>query len=231
YSWTGPNVKKEEADKLALMAKKQASRIAKKYAFYFIAGTVVEHLNERRGNHLYNVCYVFDPKGKIIGHYDKRHPVPNLEKELTPGPTHKIIKTRFGNIGLQICRDILYSETTKTTADMGAKIIFSPTFWSRSSNVFRSSLKKYHHNDEVMPIKYIPIARSIENEAIFVLVNAGGKYKFNNRHDIMLGYTQINEPFIGQLDIFNNNKEKLMVHTVETETVDEMRKGWKIRGH
>jgi len=231
YSWTGPNCPENVADKFAKLAKKEASRIAKKYKFYFIAGTVVEHLKEISGNCLYNVCYVFDPSGKIIGHYDKRHPVPGLEKEITPGPVHKKIKTKYGLIGLQICRDILYSETTKITADMGAKIIFSPTFWSRSSNVFSSVIKEFHHNDEIFPIKYIPIARAIENEVIFILVNAAGKYKFKKRHDVMLGYTQINEPFIGQLDIYKNNKENLMVQIVETETVDKMRKGWKIRGH
>lgn len=105
---------------------------------------------------------------------------------------------------------------------MGARIIFSPAFWSKFSTDFSSVIDKYHTNDELQAIKYLVPARSIENEVIFVFANAAEQFHVDARKDTLLGYTQICQPFAGPIELYAHNKEKLMIQTIETEIVDEM---------
>lgn len=229
--WVGLGYTENTKNEVADFVKDRVSQLCKKYQIYCIAGTVIEEVKESSGeHHIHNISYVFDIKGKILGYYAKRHPVPATEKDRKPGETHKVFDTEFGKIGVQICRDILYPETTKVMADMGAKIIFSPAFWSKFSTAYPSSLK-YHHIDELQMIKYLVPARALENEVIFVFCNAAGTYKIPERSDTLLGYTQICEPFIGPLEVLRHNHDQLLIKTVDTKMVDEMRLGWKSRGH
>jgi len=46
-----------------------------------------------------------------------------------------------------------------------------------------------------------------------------------------LGYTQIAQPFSGPIKIFKNNREKVLIQTIDTSVVEQARIGWRIRGN
>ncbi|MGI8419277.1 MAG: carbon-nitrogen hydrolase family protein [Candidatus Levyibacteriota bacterium] len=169
--WAGVEYQEKRTNEVADFMKNHTARLTKQYGIYCIAGTVIEEIKERDTKHLHNVSYIFNPTGTIIGRYAKRHLVPSTEKERIPGESHQIIDTEFGRIGVQICRDILYPEATQITANLGAKIIFSPAFWGKFSTTYPTSLS-FHHIDELQMIKYLVPARALENEVFFVFCNA-----------------------------------------------------------
>lgn len=231
--WVGPSYREKNLNEVARFAKDKLARLTKKYGLYCIGGTVYEHHHHKNGSaHYHNFAYVFGPDGKKVGRYPKRHLVPGSEgKLLNPGHTHRVFDTEFGKIGIQICRDILYPETTQVTADLGARIIFSPAFWWKLTNQYPSTVAEYHAYDELQMIKYLVPARALENSVIFMFCNAAGEYNYDKRQDTLLGYTQVCEPFMGIKKILRHNREGLLITTVDTDIVDEARKGWKIRQH
>lgn len=227
--WSGPGYQERVTNEVSDFVKDKVPKLCKKYNLYCIAGTVVE--TDQDTGKKQNTSYFFDSDGKILGSYSKIHPVPKAEEGIAPGISHKVFDTEFGKVGIQICRDILYPEVTKITADLGAKIIFSPAFWSSFSTEYGSSLDEFHTNDELQMIKALIPARALENEVIFVFTNAAGNYETPERKDTLLGYTQIAEPFVGVLEVFRHNKEQILIKRVDLDIVEKAREEWKIRGH
>ncbi len=227
--WAGLEYEEKYQNEVAEFMKSKISALSKKHGLYCIAGSVVEKLEETRDHEIHNLTYLFDRDGNILGHYAKRH-FSRFETGRLPGKSHSVIETEFGKIGLELCRDILYPEATQVTADLGAKIVFIPALWSKFSSVFSHSLA-LHHIDEMQIIKYLVPARALENEVIMVFCDAAGRHKIPKRTDVLLGYTQVTEPFVGPTQILRHNREELLIHTVDTDIVDKMRAGWRIRGH
>lgn len=230
--WSGILYQEKYKNEVAEFVKEHTSKLSKRFGLYIIAGSCNE-IKTELGIEPHNISYLFNPHGEIAGFYAKRHLYKEeVEGGVVPGKTHKVFETEFGKIGIQICRDVLYPEATKVMGDMGAKIIFSPAFWSKFSSGYNTSLnRKYHANDEVQTIKYLVPARALENELIFVFANAAGSYITDHSKDVLLGYTQICQTFTGPLEVYKHNHEKLMIQTVNTEIIDTMRKTWQIRGH
>lgn len=232
--WVGLGYNEKRENEIADFVKDRVSKLAKSHGVYVIAGSFVEHHSHDGGaKHNHNFCYLFGSRGEIIGRYAKRHPVPSLEHEITAGHSHRVFETEYGKIGIQICRDVLYSETTKITADLGAQIIFSPAFWFQYTSAWdeTTSNKKYHANSELRAIKYLVPARAIENEVIMVFVNAAGVFKSPMQQFTLLGYTQIAQPFSGPITVFKHNREKVLIQTIDTSVVEQARIGWRIRGN
>ena len=230
--WVGPFYKEKYKNEVSEFVQEHAAKLSKKYGFYFIAGSYHE-IKKELGEDPHNISYLFNPNGESVGYYAKRHLFKGEEAGgLVPGKTHKVFDTEFGRIGIQICRDILYPEATKIMGDLGAKIVFSPAFWSKFSSEYDFSInQKYHVNDEVQTIKYLVPARALENELIFVFANAAGSYITNHSKDVLLGYTQICQPFTGPLEVYRHNHQRLMIQTIDTDIVDAVKNTWQIRGH
>ena len=203
--WTGLNYVESYENEASNVMKKTASRLAKQHNIYCVAGTVVEKVYDAHGHHKHNICYVFDRRGDIIGRYAKRHLAPG-ETGRKPGEGHTLIDTEFGKIGLQICRDVLYPEVSSTTANLGAKIIISPAFWSKFSSLYSNTIGM-GALDEHQIIKHLVPARALENEVFFIFCNAAGEYKDDSRKDILLGHSQICEPFVGPTKVAKHNRQ------------------------
>src|SRR3989344_5215465 len=107
---TGGLFRKKYNFKVPIIAKQRFSQLSKKYRMHSIMGSVIEKIE----NHFYNISYIFDDDGKIIGSYKKNHIVQDSEaKYLKPGNDAKVFNTKIGRIGIQICRDLLYPEVTR----------------------------------------------------------------------------------------------------------------------
>ena len=110
--------------------------------------------NVLEGNKIYNSAFLIDDKGKVIYRYNKV----NLwvtEKEKVSGKKNKVIKTKFGKIGIIICWDMAYPEYVKKLGKQGAWIIFCPSY-------------VINYKRELGSYEQIPYVRAFENIAYFV---------------------------------------------------------------
>ena len=94
---------------------------------------IIASLFEKRAQGLYhNTTAVIDADGTYLGKYRKMH-IPDdpgyYEKfYFTPGDLgYKVFKTKYATVGILICWDQWYPETSRITALMGAEILFYPT--------------------------------------------------------------------------------------------------------
>ena len=220
----GMNKKKYNTE-IPKQAKRVFSSLCRNYGIYGIMGSVTDEID----NKLYNVSYLFNNHGKIIGNYRKNHLVQNTEaKRLEAGNEANVFKTKIGNIGLEICRDLLYPEITRKMMLKKAEIVFCPSFWcSKSSQYSNMYNYKYFKNKTPDEVTKLVSARAIESEAVFVYVNAAGTFNYNSKN-ILLGKTQIALPFYGTTDILSHNKEAVLIKEVDLKIVKDARKVYKI---
>lgn len=83
-----------------------------------------------------NAAVVLDRGGRLVGRYDKVHPVLDeitpsgeirLEGGVSPGTDYDVFDLDFGRIGLQICYDVEYPEGWRRLAEKGAELVLFPT--------------------------------------------------------------------------------------------------------
>lgn len=223
---TGGLYKKHYNPKIPAASKELFSNLCKNYGMYAVMGSIIEKIN----NNFYNLSYLFDNKGNIIGSYKKSHLVQNSEaKYLKAGRDAPVFKTKIGNIGIEICRDLLYPEITRRLMISGADIVFCPSFWcSKSSSYSDNYNYKYFKNKKPNEVTALVSARAIESEIIFVYANAAGTFNHNKQKNILLGKTQIALPFYGTTDILENNKEGVLMKEIDLGILNDAKKVYKI---
>ncbi len=118
--------------------------------------------NILKNNKLYNSAFFIDDNGKLVYTYNKVNLFRNESNAVTVGKTNRIIKTKFGKIGIIICWDIAYPEYVKELAKNGAWIIFCPSY-----------IKNYGR--ELESYLLLPYARAFENSAYFVSCDSANK--------------------------------------------------------
>ncbi|MBI2655345.1 carbon-nitrogen hydrolase family protein [Candidatus Woesearchaeota archaeon] len=207
-------------------AKGVFSSLCRNYGIFGVMGSIADEI----GSKLYNVSYLFDNNGQIIGNYRKNHLVQNTEaKRLKAGNEANVFRTKVGNIGLEICRDLLYPEITRKLMLKKADIVFCPSFWcSKSSQYSKVYNYKYFRNKIPDEVTKLVSARAIESETVFVYANAAGTFNYNGTKNILLGKTQIALPFYGTVGILNHNRESVLIREVDLGIVNDARKVYKI---
>lgn len=223
---TAGMARKKYDPQIPIQSKKLFSNLSKKYGLFSIMGSIKEKI----GNNFYNVSYLFDDEGKILGNYKKNHLTKNEQKYLTPGNGVKVFKTKIGNIGIQICRDLLYPEITRKLMLKGAEIVFCPSFWCSKSSQY-SDIYNYKYFKSKIPDEATPLvsARAIESEIVFVYANAAGTFNHNGSKNILLGKTQIALPFYGTTNVLNHNKESVLIREVDLGMIKDAKKVYRIK--
>lgn len=223
---TGPLNRRNYDRNMPISAKKMFSDLSKRFSMFSVMGSMIEKIN---GN-FYNISYLFDDKGCIIGHYKKNHLVQKSEaKHIKAGHETPVFKTRIGNIGIEICRDLLYPELTRRLMLKNADIVFCPSFWSSESSSYDWIYNnKYFKKKAPREVDALASARAIESGLIFVYVNAAGNYDANGTKNILLGRTQIAMPFYGTTDILNHNREGMLIKEADLSIVKDAKKVYKI---
>ena len=97
---------------------------AKKLNSYIVAGGH-EHIDSE----LYNVAWVIDRAGNMLGRYAKVHPtmgeVDNIG--VRPGREALVFDTDFGRIGVAICYDVGWPALWQDLSDKGAELVVWPS--------------------------------------------------------------------------------------------------------
>lgn len=144
---------------------------AKKRNIYVVMGAP-----EVRGSFMYNSVPLFGPEG-LVGIWRKT----NLATAWSPwciydegfyfkpGKNIEPFDTRFGKLGIQICRDNFYPEIARAQAYRGALVIITPV--AAPCPVGGSIIGAYPEER----FHIIGKARSLENCLWFCCVNFGGK--------------------------------------------------------
>jgi len=105
--------------------------LAKELSCHLYTGSFVE----KRGNQFYNSSFLLNPKGDILGSYQKIHLFTYQSEEaeiLTPGTLVTVIPTEFGNLGLATCYDLRFPELFRKMLDQGAEFFLISSAWPAS---------------------------------------------------------------------------------------------------
>ena len=100
------------------------SNLAKRYDTWLIPGT----FHEFEDDVIYNTCPVINNEGELVAKARKLYPWLPYENQITPG--NEICTFEYpgaGIIGVHICYDLWFPETSRALAMAGAELIINPT--------------------------------------------------------------------------------------------------------
>ena len=123
-------------------------------------------LLEKDAGRCYNAAVLAGPKG-LIGKYRKNHlPFLGVDRFLDAGDQpFRVLSTPIGNLGIHICYDSAFPESTRVMALLGADIAVLPT--------------NFPEGREKM-LDYVVNTRALENKVHFVAVNRVGSERGTN---------------------------------------------------
>tara|TARA_R110000868_G_scaffold329248_1_gene590103 strand:- start:19 stop:945 length:927 start_codon:yes stop_codon:yes gene_type:complete len=102
----------------------ELQEIAKKHQIWLVPGSMFRKENGK----IYNTSTVINPKGEIVGRYDKMFPFYPYEDGVEPGDKFLIFDVpEVGRFGITICYDMWFPETSRTLAVNGVDVIIHPT--------------------------------------------------------------------------------------------------------
>lgn len=137
-----------------------------------------------RAEVLYNCVVLLGPEGEI-GRYRKVHQ-PGDEKHIYyPGDGFPVFTTKIGRIGMLICYDKVFPESTRELALKGADIMIMPTAWGLAGDTEDPEL-------DYMVDTYTLFGRvrALENQCWMVESNLFGPHGKLNYH----GHSRIIDP-------------------------------------
>lgn len=137
------------------------SAVTRRYGAYVVIGMAQRHPTIPFS--LYNSGVLIGPQG-VIGVHHKMHIPLNEKQFFYPGNTSEVFKTDLGNIGVQVCYDGRFPETTRLLSLKGAEIICS--VWAAPA-IFTVP-------DAENQLKYRTYTRAQENGVYFISVNRAG---------------------------------------------------------
>jgi predicted amidohydrolase len=146
---------------------------------------------ERDGEAMYNACALVGPNG-LVAAYRKIHlPFLGVDRFTTPGDRPFAVHDLGGlRVGMSICYDSSFPETTRVLMLLGADLVVLPTNWPAGAEG---------------TVKFLVQSRALENHLYYVAVNRIGRERSTK--------------YIGQSRIINVNGELLAAAGEEEETI------------
>lgn len=162
---TGLGMSKVESNTLTGSASVMLAQKARQYSMYIVSG-----LYNWEGDTLYNTGVLFDRQGNRKAVYKKVHlPYSEIDQGAVPGDSYEVIETDFGKIGILVCWDYVFPESSRILALKGAEIIFCPIWGDlRGTDIWKLTAR----------------ARAVDNGVYFVtsiydgqslIINPAGK--------------------------------------------------------
>ena len=186
------------------------SRWAAENRVLLVGGSVPE----REGDRLYNSCFVFDEQGRQIARHRKVHlfdiDLPQLRVResdtISPGGQVTTFETRWGTMGAAVCFDLRFPELFRAMAVRGARVIFLPAQFSRSTG-------RAHW-------KMALTARAVDNECFLVGASAA---RFEGFDYECWGHSAVLDPF-GQTLAEADEGEQILHAEIDLARVEEVRR-------
>lgn len=187
---------------------------------------------ERAGNVLYNSIAVIDADGNNLGIYRKTHiPDDHFYQEkfyFTPGDTgFKVWNTKYAKIGIGICWDQWFPETARSMAVMGAELLFFPTAIGSEPILESDSMPHWrrcmqgHAGSNLIPVI---AANRIGLERVTPCEENGGQESELNFY----GSSFICDETGAILEDGTRNKEEVLIHTFDLDSIEFNRLSWGI---
>lgn len=139
-------------------AEARLARVAADCGVWLVPGS----LYERDGERIYNTAPVIDPTGRVVARCRKLYPFLPYERGVAAGEAPTVFDMPgVGRIGVSICYDMWFPETTRALAALGAEVVLHP---SMTNTIDRSAEQA------------IARASAAQNQLWFVDVNVAGDY-------------------------------------------------------
>ncbi|MEX0922920.1 MAG: carbon-nitrogen hydrolase family protein [Rhodovibrionaceae bacterium] len=112
------------AEELPSPTEARFQETAAKHGVWLLPGS----LFIRENGQIFNSAPVIDRSGEIVGRYRKMFPFYPYEAGVAPGQEFLVFDVpEVGRLGVSICYDMWFPETSRTLAWMGAEVILHPT--------------------------------------------------------------------------------------------------------
>jgi predicted amidohydrolase len=183
----------QEGPTLALLC-----TLARELSCHLHTGSLVEKRNDR----FYNSSFLSDPRGKILGSYQKIHLFTYQSQEaeiLTPGTSITVIPTGFGNFGLATCYDLRFPELFRKMLDQRVEFFLIAAAWPAPRLEHWLLLNR---------------TRALENLSCLISSNCAGM----NRGTPFAGHSLVVDP-MGQVIAEGNDEEGVVWAEVNRDIV------------
>jgi apolipoprotein N-acyltransferase len=90
--------------------------------------TVIAGLSRNAVQPRHNVAVVFSPEGGVIAEYEKRHPVPLVEREYGRGETPMLFTGPGAQWGVAICKDLDFPAWVREYGRRGVRFLAAPAW-------------------------------------------------------------------------------------------------------
>jgi len=165
-------------------------KCCQQYGIHIVIG-----LLERDGDKCFNAAVLVGPEG-LVGKYRKNHlPFLGVDRFVDPGDApFRVYNTPIGNIGVYICYDFNFPESSRVMALQGADILVLPTNWPQVGG----------GRGEVM--RNMVNTRAFENKVHLVAVDRVGE----ERGVRFLGYSKIANAWGNTVVEGSNDREETL---------------------
>lgn len=183
---------------------------AKETGLLLVGGSVPE----REGEKLYNTCFVFDGTGRQIARHRKVHlfdiDVPGMRfresATFTTGDQVTVFDTRFGKMGAAVCFDLRFPELFRAMANRGARLIFLPAQFNRTTGPAHWELSLR--------------ARALDNQVFLAAASAARYEGFSYE---CWGHSTAVGPY-GEILASCGDEEALLLAEIDFARVDQVRR-------
>ncbi len=172
--------------------------LAKELPCYLHTGSFVEKIGDR----FYNSSFLLNPKGEILGNYQKIHLFGYQSQEteiLTRGTSLSVIPTEFGTFGLAICYDLRFPELFRKMVDQGVEFFLVCSAWP------------YPRLEHWL---FLNRTRALENLSYLISSNSSGM----NRGKQFLGHSMAVDP-MGNILAGGGDEECIVWADIDRNTV------------
>lgn len=153
-----------------------------------------------------NTAVLINDEGMIEGSYSKTHPVGDERTYFQRGKKYPVWETKLGKIGIVICYDVCFPETSRILAVGGAELMIVPSAWRAS-----------HYFKEWWDLNLA--CRALDNLFYVAAVNRCGQ----SGEEIFAGKSQVLSPIGEVLAAFGVEEEGILYQEIDLDRVGRER--------
>ena len=180
-------------------------RLATQLGLHVVFGMTERH--PERAEVLFNSAVLLGPQG-LIGVYRKVHQPGDEKHVYYPGNDFPVFNTALGRIGMLICYDKVFPESTRELALKGADIMIMPTAWGYGGDGSAGDA-----DPMVDSYTLFGRVRALENQCWMVESNLCGQHGNLHYH----GHSRIIDP-LGKIIADSGSREGMALANVEIQS-------------